>query len=496
MPSASSSEAACGPPLRKHFGDIGEGEVVGARWAAATAVLAGLVFAPGADAQTFFYTEVAKDGRIYVFASSSRYDAFTKSNGADIGPVIERPGYGPNGETVVFDSEDAINLYNFKHGLPGEQFPKPEESRKPEFPSGKFSGLMFGDYYWYYERHQDQISSTDPTVIEGQHGLWFRRIYFTYDFSFNESLTTRFRLEVNSNGDFAGGDLVPYVKDAYLRWTYRGRPAADARHPSDADVRLAGRILGTAPYREDAGRPLSTGFIARLRSHRSTARLPSTVSTTPCSSATSRATAPRRRRARSCDSKLATSGIPDRPRGLLQLRQAAASGNRHTAQGIAGFRTDVARVGAQYLWQERKSGQDDVPDQTIAIWSGFAVWEFLPKKANLFFRVDDVTGHLGDLETGLPGADGIDYWLLSTQSPFTTWIFGGEWYLHPAVRLSPNLELVRYANEPDPTNFPGQTPGLHVPAHVLLDVLTELHERSNQLANSHAAPHVSESQHR
>ena len=81
---------------------------------------------------------------------------------------------------------------------------------------------MFGDYYWYYERHQDQISSTDPTVIKGQHGLWFRRIYFAYDFSYSESLTTRFRLEVNSNGDFAGGDLVPYVKDAYLRWTYRG----------------------------------------------------------------------------------------------------------------------------------------------------------------------------------------------------------------------------------------------------------------------------------
>ena len=45
---------------------------------------------------------------------------------------------------------------------------------------------MFGDYYWYYERHQDHISSTDPTVIKGQHGLWFRRIYFAYDYSFNE----------------------------------------------------------------------------------------------------------------------------------------------------------------------------------------------------------------------------------------------------------------------------------------------------------------------
>ena len=315
---------------------------------------------------------------------------------------------------------------------------------------------MFGDYYWYYERHQDQISSTDPTVIKGQHGLWFRRIYFTYDFSFNESLTTRFRLEVNSNGDFAGGDLVPYVKDAYLRWTYNGRPAADARHPSDPDVRLAGRILGTAPHREDAGRPLSTGFISRFRIH---LRRPDCHRRSQLRRAVRQRVGQRLRDAGGQDPAIRNSlraESRDRPRRLLQLREAAAGGNRHTAQGIAGFRTDVARVGAQYLWQERKSGQDDVPDQTIAIWSGFAVWEFLPKKANLFFRVDDVTGHLGDLETGLPGADGIDYWLLSTQSPFTTWIIGGEWYLHPAVRVSPNLELVRYANEPDPTNFPGR----------------------------------------
>ena len=60
------------------------------------------------------------------------------------------------------------------------------------------------------------------------------------------------------------------------------------------------------------------------------------------------------------------------------------------------------------------------------------------------------------IETGLPGADGIDYWVLSTQSPFTTWIFGGEWYVHPAVRLSPNIEIVRYEHDPDPTNLPGR----------------------------------------
>ena len=36
-----------------------------------------------------------------------------------------------------------------------------------------------------------------------------------------------------------------------------------------------------------------------------------------------------------------------------------------------------------------------------------------------------------------PGADGIDYWLLSSEAPFTTWIVGGEWFLHPSVRIGP-----------------------------------------------------------
>src|SRR5262245_34264861 len=82
--------------------------------------LAGGAFAQSVAPWTPFYAEVPKDGRIYVFSIGQRYDAFQKSDGAEIGQAITRTGYGPNGETVVFDSENAINLYNFKHGLPGE----------------------------------------------------------------------------------------------------------------------------------------------------------------------------------------------------------------------------------------------------------------------------------------------------------------------------------------------------------------------------------------
>jgi hypothetical protein len=115
--------------------------------ATAAAALLGLAVAASSWAQNMFYREVQKDGRIYVFAHGNRFEAFDKSGGAEIGVAISRLGYGPNGETVVFDSEDAINLYNFKHDKPGEVFPKPKETPKPKDQAFVKVGVtIFADY--------------------------------------------------------------------------------------------------------------------------------------------------------------------------------------------------------------------------------------------------------------------------------------------------------------------------------------------------------------
>src|SRR5262245_744269 len=102
--------------------------------------VAGAAFAQTTAPWAPFYAELAKDGRIYVFAIGARYDTFQKSNGSEIGQAITRPGYGPNGETVVFDSENAINLYNFKHNLAGEYFAPPKVAAPSPYPTTKFSG--------------------------------------------------------------------------------------------------------------------------------------------------------------------------------------------------------------------------------------------------------------------------------------------------------------------------------------------------------------------
>ncbi len=77
--------------------------------------------------------------------------------------------------------------------------------------NGKISGLVFGDYYW--------VASDHNSDLKGRNGFWLRRIYFTYDQKISNSFSARFRLEMNSSGDFASSaKLRPYVKDAYLRW--------------------------------------------------------------------------------------------------------------------------------------------------------------------------------------------------------------------------------------------------------------------------------------
>jgi hypothetical protein len=420
------------------------------------AVAALLALAGGAFAQSMFYNEVVKDGRIYVFSSGQRFDAFEKSKGAEIGVAITRPGYGPNGETVVFDSEDAINLYNYKHGLPGEYFPKPKEAVKSPYPAGKFSGLVFGDYYIYDKWHQDTISATNTNNVQNQQGFWLRRAYFTYDLTFSEKFTTRFRLESNSNGQFAGGNLNPYVKDAYLKWTFAGKQQMTLGiQPSLTFDWLEGfwglRHIEKTPedlYRLDSSRDfaVTVGGPILVKNLSYAVQYGNDSGN---GSETDKYKVFRAEARFDVNPGIALESTyfkSDRPNGQ----------DRQLWHGFAGFRTKIFRVGGMYTWQERKSGKADVLDQKIEVWSGFGYFEILPKKADLFARFDDVKGTLGSVDTGLPGADGIDYWIMSTRQPFKMYLVGGEWYLHPSIRISPNVEWVSYDDAPDPVKFPGR----------------------------------------
>jgi hypothetical protein len=109
---------------------------------------------------------------------------------------------------------------------------------------GKFSGYMFGDYYYNIMR-DSHLSSlfnvASPAGMENYQAFQFRRIYLTYDNDISEQFTSRFRLEADQVQETVdntksaitidtiniknkvtvsnpASKISVFVKDAYLRW--------------------------------------------------------------------------------------------------------------------------------------------------------------------------------------------------------------------------------------------------------------------------------------
>lgn len=103
--------------------------------------------------------------------------------------------------------------------LAGLTFSNPIEAGE-----GKISGVVFGDFAWFARYHPVTGSAT---TWENKSAFWMRRGYFTYDYTFDEDFSGRFRLEAisgdfddaNSAGNAGTADLVrPFVKEASLKW--------------------------------------------------------------------------------------------------------------------------------------------------------------------------------------------------------------------------------------------------------------------------------------
>jgi hypothetical protein len=131
--------------------------------------IAGMLFlvlgaAASTMAQGAFYREVPTDGHIYVFNDVQRLQAWEKSG--DIGRAITQPGAGPYGETLVFDSPEALNLYNLHHaprrvaslGVPSLPASAQPASSEPAAPSPQAASSQ-------------PAPSSGPVVYKGLDGL-------------------------------------------------------------------------------------------------------------------------------------------------------------------------------------------------------------------------------------------------------------------------------------------------------------------------------------
>jgi len=110
---------------------------------AVAAVLVTLMLSASATAQVvgLYYQEVTKDGRIYVFNTFERYQAFQKTG--EMGTSITLIGRGPSGETVVAENDTAADLFLFKHNLPAYDRPTPKPQAPP--PPAAPTTLKVGD---------------------------------------------------------------------------------------------------------------------------------------------------------------------------------------------------------------------------------------------------------------------------------------------------------------------------------------------------------------
>jgi len=84
------------------------------------------------------------------------------------------------------------------------------------FSEVQWQGYMFGDVYYIANHH-------DPD-LKGANGILFRRIYSTFNFTLNENIQGRLRLEMANPGNLMSKEkMVPFVKDAYLQAKIAGQ---------------------------------------------------------------------------------------------------------------------------------------------------------------------------------------------------------------------------------------------------------------------------------
>lgn len=384
-----------------------------------------------AAAQGLYYKEIPKDGRIYVFNNAEEAARFEQSG--EMGRAITRVGAGPNGETVVADSERALELFFFKHGI-SEPVPQPSPPAQPA-PPWRLSGLLFGDYY-YFASHND-------AKWDGQQGFWFRRIYFTYDHNLSPKFTTRLRLEMNSNGQLTSSILTSYVKDAYLRWSYYGRQQMTLGIQPAPFIEFGDNFWGLRHvekvpadlYRFDSSRDFGAALHGPVNDSQTVKYLVQVGN----ESATGSEADPQKALRLAARYEASQGAVLE---GVYAFMKRPAGADRRTTQITAGYQTRKMRVGFQYLFQQRqpRDGTTD-PTLNLDVFSGFAVFSPVPEKWTLFGRVDRFAD---------PNPDGsrIDYLPFDSRAPHTFVVAGVEYYLFRSVRVSPNVEWVRFDRLP------------------------------------------------
>lgn len=99
------------------------------------------------------------------------------------------------------------------------------QEKKDEFPKTKFSGLIFGDYYYNALRDSNfnKGTMTGSNALSGksnENSVKINRILFTFEHKMAKNLEALFRLESAPSTSTGNSLYGTFVKDAYMKWGY------------------------------------------------------------------------------------------------------------------------------------------------------------------------------------------------------------------------------------------------------------------------------------
>lgn len=307
--------------------------------------------------------------------------------------------------------------------------PAPADTKaagKKWYEKVEISGLLFGDVYAVLAHH-------DPDV-DGQWGFWLRRGYLTFDVEVAKAWSARFRLEVNSPGDFeSSAKMTPFVKDAYVAWKGADNELFFGISPSPTFELVEGswgyRAVEKTPldlYRLGSSRDFGVAWKGKAAGGKLSwhAMLGNGAG----------------EGGETNEGKKAMLSVAYRPTKELVVEAYADtedrpdSTDRTTFHAFAGYKGTRSRYGVEYATQKRTAREG--PDQTVTVASVFGAWE-AGEKLSLLARLDRSFD-------GIPDAGDIPYLGLAADTKFDLAIVGAEYRVHRMISVIPNLEYVAY----------------------------------------------------
>jgi hypothetical protein len=296
----------------------------------------------------------------------------------------------------------------------------------PVFSEDTINGYLIPEYY---------MISSQNEAIDGQHGLWLRRIYFGYDTDLGEGWSARVRFEMNTKA-FAADKMVPYIKNAHIQKKLTSTlslivgiidpPSFDLTEKF-WDMR---HIEKTTPdlFKFASSRDFGLGLNGKMKSGLNFSLMFGNYGGEAGDSNKGKAVYGRL-------------GFENKSLFLdLNGHMAANNGTDITyLSAFAGLKGDWGRAGAGYIYRNDKPETGESKNNG-AIW-GLAAFN-LSKKAEFYARYDHLTdvhmrGNIGDF---LP--------ILSKDNKARVVMSGVRIKLHKLIEVIPNIKYVFYSEGP------------------------------------------------